>query len=87
MKNGNEPSPTPRYNQLLAAAIGIAHEMQHSYVGAEHLFLAIIRDREAVPTQVLGNMVNLDQVETDLRGVLGSTAYLMPEEDDERPSL
>jgi hypothetical protein len=27
--------------------------MDHHYVGAEHVFFAIIRDRNAVPTQVL----------------------------------
>jgi Clp amino terminal domain, pathogenicity island component len=39
----------------------MAQEMGHSYVGVEHLFLAIIRDRTAVPAQALAELVDLDR--------------------------
>jgi Clp amino terminal domain, pathogenicity island component len=49
--------------------------MGHSYVGVEHLFLAMIRDRAAVPTQVLGGMVNLDAAESALLELMNSDGY------------
>ncbi|MFF0488887.1 Clp protease N-terminal domain-containing protein [Nocardia sp. NPDC004068] len=47
------PKPTPRYQQIIAAATAAANDMGHDYVGVEHLFLAIVRDPWAVPTQAL----------------------------------
>ena len=66
---------TPRYFSVLGAAEETAQRMSHGYVGVEHLFLAIIRDRDAVPTQVLATIVNLDDVEAALLDVLNSDGY------------
>jgi hypothetical protein len=49
--------------------------MQHSYVGVEHLFLAIIRDREAVPTQSLAQQADLVEVEARLLELMNSPVY------------
>lgn len=49
--------------------------MSHSYVGVEHLFLAMIRDRAAVPTQVLARMVDLAAVEAALLDLMNSESY------------
>ena len=72
MSDEDRPAPTPRYNQVLMNSVGVAREMGHSYVGVEHLFLAIIRDRAAVPTQALAKLVDLDQVEAGLLEVMAS---------------
>jgi ATP-dependent Clp protease ATP-binding subunit ClpA len=48
-----ELSRTPRMQQILDAAEEIAHAHGHTYVGVEHLQLAILADRDAIPTQVL----------------------------------
>ena len=69
------PAPTPRYQRLLESAARLAREMGHAYVGAEHLLLAMVRDRRAVPSQVLAGMTNLDQVEARLREVMASDSY------------
>jgi ATP-dependent Clp protease ATP-binding subunit ClpA len=69
------PTPTPRYKRVLAAAADLAREMGHSHVGTEHLFLAIIREREAVPTQVLAGITDLHQLEAELREVMASESY------------
>ena len=53
MSDEDGPAPTPRYRRMLENSVGVAREMGNSYVGVEHLFLAIIRDRDAVPTQAL----------------------------------
>jgi len=55
-----EPVPTPRYHRVLGASVEVARDMSKSYVGVEHLFLAMIHDRHAVPTQVLARMADLD---------------------------
>ena len=49
--------------------------MSHGYVGVEHVFLAVIRDRHAVPTQVLATMVDLEAVESALLGLMNSDGY------------
>jgi ATP-dependent Clp protease ATP-binding subunit ClpA len=70
-----EPVPTPRYARIVAAASNIAKDRGHKYVGVEHLFLAIINDRGAVPTQVLAQLIDLDEAETELRAVMESDGY------------
>jgi ATP-dependent Clp protease ATP-binding subunit ClpA len=76
--NDAEPVPTPRYTALLAAAADLARSMSHQYVGAEHLFLAIIRDPQAVPTQVLAAAIPPAEVEASLRTMMGSANYTTP---------
>jgi ATP-dependent Clp protease ATP-binding subunit ClpA len=75
MSDDKEPAPTPRYRTLLESAGRLAREMEHKYVGAEHLLLAMVKDRNAVPTQVLAGITNLDQVEARLREVMASDSY------------
>ncbi len=69
------PAPTPRYRRVVGGSTAVAQEMGHSYVGVEHLFLATIRDRGAVPTQVLATLIDLDRVEAALLAEMASAAY------------
>jgi Clp amino terminal domain, pathogenicity island component len=69
------PAPTPRYQRVLETAADIAREMNQSFVGTEHLFLAIIREREAVPTQVLAGVTDLNVLEGRLLEVMASESY------------
>jgi ATP-dependent Clp protease ATP-binding subunit ClpA len=78
MASMTEPVPTPRRQRLVAAASEMATDWGHPYVGAEHLFLAIIGDRQAVPTQVLARLTDLDRVEMELRALMESAAYKTP---------
>lgn len=75
MSDENRPDPTPRYQWVLENSAEVAREMGHSYVGVEHLFLAIIRDRAAVPTQALARLVDLGRVEAGLRAEMASAGY------------
>ena len=68
MSDEDGPAPTPRYRRMLENSVGVAREMGNSYVGVEHLFLAIIRDRDAVPTQALARLIDLGQLEAGLPG-------------------
>jgi hypothetical protein len=52
--------------------------MQHSHIGVEHLFLAIIRDPDAIPTQVLASHVSIEEVETRLLDLMNSVSYRTP---------
>lgn len=75
MSDDSTLSPTPRYNHVLDASMAVAREMGHSHVGVEHLFLAIIGDRAAVPTQVLARISDLDEVQARLRELMASPGY------------
>jgi ATP-dependent Clp protease ATP-binding subunit ClpA len=75
MSDEDRPGPTPRYSRMLKNSVGLARDMGHSYVGVEHLFLAIIRDRDAVPTQALAQRIDLDQVEAGLLEAMASPGY------------
>ena len=75
MARMTEPVPTPRYQRLVAAASEIATDWGHQYVGTEHLFLAIIGDRDAVPTQVLARLTDVDRVGVELRALMESDGY------------
>jgi hypothetical protein len=70
-----DPVPTPRYRKVVDGSAELARELGHSYVGVEHLFLAIIRERGAVPTQVLATLIDLDQVEAALAADMDSPGY------------
>lgn len=75
MSNLPGPVPTPRYLSVVGASFDVSRAMGHSYVGVEHLFLAMLHDRAAVPTQVLAGMINLDAVESALLGLMNSDGY------------
>ena len=71
----DQPAPTPRYRRVLANSTEVAREMGHSYVGVEHLFLAIIRDLSSVPAQALAARLDLHQVEASLVQEMASAGY------------
>jgi ATP-dependent Clp protease ATP-binding subunit ClpC len=73
--------PTPRYLALTASASALARRMGHQHVGAEHLFLAIIADPVAVPTQVLAKVADIEQVRADLLRLMESDKYRTPSRD------
>ena len=75
MSDYEAPTPTPRYRQALDVSAELARELGHSYIGVEHLFLAIVRDRAAVPTQVLARITDLDRVEASVRQEVASPGY------------
>jgi len=66
---------TPRYDRIVAASRQIAWDLGHSYVGVEHLFLAIVQDPGAVPTQVLTGFVRPAQVGDAVRELITSETW------------
>ncbi|WP_406674827.1 Clp protease N-terminal domain-containing protein [Nonomuraea sp. N2-4H] len=79
--SSGDPTPTPRYEAVVEDAARIARSMGPGYVGAEHLFLALLRDRDAVPTQVLAGMVELGELEAKLVATMGGDGYRTPTTD------
>jgi ATP-dependent Clp protease ATP-binding subunit ClpA len=72
------PRPTPRYAETISRAAEIAAEMDHSYVGVEHLFLAVLSDPRAVPTQVLERHISARVIEARLVREMESDPYNTP---------
>lgn len=66
---------TPRYERIIAGAARRADELGHDHIGAEHLFLAILGEKHAIPTQILAEMTDLAAVEERLHALLTSDSY------------
>ena len=67
---GNIPY-TPRVRKVLALANREAQELNHTYVGTEHLLLGLIRDGDGVAGQILRHFgVDLEQARRELLDVL-----------------
>ena len=71
MKEDPGPRPTPRYQQILRSAAEMATNQGHEYVGAEHLFLAIMADPDAVPTQVMAALIDPMVLTARIRAIMG----------------
>ncbi|MFK4069868.1 Clp protease N-terminal domain-containing protein [Streptomyces sp. NPDC029674] len=67
---------TPRVSKILSAADLLAQGMGHDHVGAEHIFLAILSDTEAMPTQILAEHLSPQQVIASLEAQMNSPEYL-----------
>jgi ATP-dependent Clp protease ATP-binding subunit ClpA len=75
---GESLAGTPRFHSVLGAAAEIARSMGHSYVGVEHLFLALLHDPAAVPTQALAEVADVGAVQDRLLAIMGSASYRTP---------
>jgi ATP-dependent Clp protease ATP-binding subunit ClpA len=64
---------TPRYYKVLGRAAKIAADMHSPDVRAEHLLLAIIRERQALPTKVIASMVDLDNLDNAISAEAASS--------------
>jgi ATP-dependent Clp protease ATP-binding subunit ClpA len=75
MSSPDELKSTPRYDRIVAASRQIAWDLGHNYVGVEHLFLAIVQDPDAVPTQVLSRFLPPGQVGAAVRDLITSEGW------------
>lgn len=70
-KGGQLPF-TPRAKKVLELALEEASELNHNYIGTEHLLLGILRERDCIASQILSNYKeNLDEVQSAIYDVLG----------------
>src|SRR5687767_1203178 len=64
---------TSRAKKVLELAMSEARELNHSYVGTEHLLLGLLREEKGIAAQVLTDaQVNLDAARTETLRLLGT---------------
>jgi len=64
---------TSRAKKVLELAMGEARELNHSYVGTEHLLLGLLREEKGIAAQVLTEAgVTLDAARTETLRLLGT---------------
>jgi ATP-dependent Clp protease ATP-binding subunit ClpA len=63
---------TPRAKKVIEYSIEEARNLNHNYVGTEHLLLGLLREREGVAAQVLMNLgLKLEDVREEVLNLLG----------------
>src|SRR3954468_3791520 len=64
---------TPRAKKVIEYAIEEARNLNHNYVGTEHLLLGLLRERDGVAAQVLMNLsLKLEEVREEVLNLLGA---------------
>ncbi|MCU0688298.1 MAG: ATP-dependent Clp protease ATP-binding subunit [Phycisphaerales bacterium] len=64
---------TPRAKKVIEYAIEEARNLNHNYVGTEHLLLGLLREHDGVAAQVLMNLgLRLEQVREEVLNLLGA---------------
>lgn len=86
-----EPKLTPKAKRVLELAADEARRMRHSYIGTEHLLLALLREKDGLAATVLRRLgLNLEKARVQV------LEYLVPDEPvlassspfgEERPQL
>lgn len=70
-----EMTLTPRARRVLELAMDEARQMNHNYVGTEHILLGLIREREGLAAQILAKLGvderDLERVRQQIRRYLG----------------
>jgi ATP-dependent Clp protease ATP-binding subunit ClpC len=74
---GHRPGPdlpyTTRAKKVLELAMREARELNHSYVGTEHLLLGILREEKGIAGQVLTHAgMRLEQARAELQRLVGT---------------
>ncbi len=66
---------TPRAKKVIEYAIEEARNLNHNYVGTEHLLLGLLREHDGVAAQVLMNLgLKLEDVREEVLNLLGAGA-------------
>ena len=72
---------TPRAKKVIEYCNEEARNLNHNYVGTEHLLLGLLRDQEGVAAQVLMNLgLKLEEVREEVLNLLGHSTPMPPEE-------
>ena len=68
---------SPRAKKVIEYAIEEAHNLNHNYVGTEHLLLGLLREQEGVAAQVLMNLnLKLDEVRSEIMKIFTGDSKL-----------
>lgn len=70
-------SQTPRARKVIEYSIEEARNLNHDYVGTEHLLLRLLREEEGIASQVLRNLgLRFDRLRKEVLAVLGQYVRL-----------
>ncbi len=70
---------TPRAKKVIEYSIEEARNLNHNYVGTEHLLLGLLREQEGVAAQVLMNLgLKLEDVREEVLNLLGRNMATEP---------
>lgn len=76
---GRDVPYTSRAKKVLEFAMAEAREMNHSYVGTEHLLLGLLREEKGIAALVLNTRgVTLDSARVEVVHLLGTEAVRVP---------
>ncbi|MBP5232906.1 MAG: NDP-hexose 4-ketoreductase, partial [Planctomycetes bacterium] len=68
---------TPKAKKVLELAMEEARNLEHNYIGTEHLLLGLLREHEGMAAQVLLNLnVRLEDVRAEVMELLGNDPSL-----------
>jgi ATP-dependent Clp protease ATP-binding subunit ClpC len=71
---------TSRAKKVLEFAMAEARELNHSYVGTEHLLLGLLREEKGIAAEVLGQLgVSLEDARRETLKLLGSEPSAAPQ--------
>jgi ATP-dependent Clp protease ATP-binding subunit ClpC len=66
---------TPRAKKVIEYAMEEARNLNHNYVGTEHILLGLLREQEGVAAQVLMNLgLKLEEVREEVLNLLGAAS-------------
>src|SRR6476619_7352712 len=83
---------TPRAKKVIEYSMEEARNLNHNYVGTEHILLGLLREQEGVAAQVLMNLgLRLEEVRQEVLNLLGhnlpqSSLVVPPEDSAAKPS-
>ncbi|MDB5297439.1 MAG: clpC, partial [Phycisphaerales bacterium] len=78
---------TPRAKKVIEYAIEEARQLNHNYVGTEHLLLGLLREHDGVAAQVLMNLnLKLEEVREEVLNLLGAGVESEEPEKEKQPS-
>src|SRR5687767_1681918 len=76
---------TPRAKKVIEYAIEEARNLNHNYVGTEHLLLGLLREHDGVAAQVLMNLnLKLEEVREEVLNLLGAGVESEEQQEQEK---
>ena len=79
---------TPRAKKVIELSVEEARQLNHSYIGTEHLLLGLIREGEGIAFGVLQSLgVTLDRARTELARVLSEPSPVVTPNRSDRPDV
>ena len=77
---------TRQVKKVIEYSMEEARNLNHSYVGTEHILLGLLREQEGVAAQVLMNLgLKLEDVREEVLRLLGHSSNSSPSEERDQP--